>query len=785
MDNLFLAILNMSLTGAFVIAAICVARLPLKKAPKIISYCLWSVAGFRLLFPFSIESVFSLIPFKAQTIPPDIAMQPIPRIDSGIPFVNNAVSSVLPAPALGDSVNPLQIWTAIGAWVWIIGVAVMFIYGVVSFVILKRKMSEAAHTEANIYEAENIKSPFVLGIINPKIYLPIGLSEQERSYIILHEQTHIRRRDHIVKFAAYFVLCLHWFNPLAWVAFLLMGVDMEMSCDERVLKEMGGETKKDYSLSLLSLATERRIVSGSPLAFGEGGIKERVKNVLNFKKTSRVIIVAAIALVAVLSVGFAVNKAVSQSLVEMKMVYEENPAFFFKDMKLVWDDTIYYVTPMSNTGRGMEIGYATDENSTWRIYELKGYGRDYLLAVESEDVWRVMSSHTPEKPFQQFILENATDRDRGTKMLSVTLYNDGTAQLAIPPISSYALVVPCYYSFAGGELIIHYESDNVIARFEVTDDNALIFKEAFVPLFADVGARYVVAPVVPSVDVTVSSDILDKIYLGMTNEEVYALFGEPDFHASGLMWFGYNDVGIFDPGWTPRGAISRIQAGGKEWSLFNLINDTIIRNFSGDFSKGAGAYSTVWHEITSLDANSNEFTVEGTAQYERYMPDGEYGVERVGWDYSRFAMTFAKNANYDYVLTSCNLSPAWNMDRPPELKCYADAMYHFVGAIPSSGRFGISGGTAVVTDYADSLTPNGEFLIKYFPGATLSIEKYDEEYTTHSSGNWIIEYSDSSKNISVGRNGMTEIQITDDLIGIYDTDKSEYVMRFEKYARTE
>ncbi len=309
MDKLFLTLLNMSLTGAFVIAAICVARLSLKKAPKIISYCLWAVAGFRLVFPFSIESVFSLIPFKAQTIPPDIAMQPIPRIDSGIPFVNNAVSSILPAATPTASINPLQIWTTIGAFVWLIGVAVMLIYGVVSFVILKQKMKEAAHVEGNIYEAENIKSPFVLGVFKPKIYLRIGLSAQERSYIILHEQTHIRRRDHIVKFAAYFILCLHWFNPLAWVAFLLMGVDMEMSCDERVLKEMGGEAKKDYSLLLLSLATERRIIGGSPLAFGEGGVKGRIKNVLNFKKPSRVIIVAAVALVAVLSVGLAVSRA--------------------------------------------------------------------------------------------------------------------------------------------------------------------------------------------------------------------------------------------------------------------------------------------------------------------------------------------------------------------------------------------------------------------------------------------------------------------------------------------
>ncbi|WP_367568793.1 M56 family metallopeptidase [Lacrimispora sp.] len=308
MDKLFLAILNMSLMGAFVIAAICLARLPLKKAPKIISYCLWAVAGFRLVFPFSIESVFSLIPFKAQTIPPDIAIQPVPRIDSGISIVNNAISSVLPAAPPAASVNPLQIWIIIGAFVWLVGAFVLLIYGVVSFVVLRQKMKHASHIETNIYETPNIKSPFVLGVFKPKIYLPIGLSGQERSYILLHEQTHIRRCDHMVKLVAYFVLCLHWFNPMVWLAFLLMGVDMEMSCDERVLKEIGSEVKKAYSMSLLSLATERRIIGGSPLAFGEGSIKERIKNVLNFKKPSRKVVIITVALAAVLSIGFLVNR---------------------------------------------------------------------------------------------------------------------------------------------------------------------------------------------------------------------------------------------------------------------------------------------------------------------------------------------------------------------------------------------------------------------------------------------------------------------------------------------
>ena len=498
MDKMFLAILNMSLTGAFVIAAICVARLPLKKAPKIISYALWAVAGFRLVFPFSIESVLSLIPFRATPIPADIAMQPIPRIDSGIAIVNDAVSSILPAAIPYYSANPLQIWIAVAAVVWLAGLVVMLVYGIVSFFVLKRKMKAAKHAEANIYEAENIKSPFVLGVLSPKIFLPAGLSGHERRYILLHEQTHIRRRDHIVKFVAYFALCLHWFNPFAWLAFALMCADMEMSCDERVVKELGGDICGDYSMSLVRIAAGRRIPAGSPLAFGEGGMKARVKRILRFKKPSRAIIAASAVLVVALSLGFAVNRAVSEppleaELIEMEILYEMNPAFFFPEMKLIWGDAVYHATHISNPERGREVGYATDEFSTWRIFELSGHGRDYLLVVESEneDAWRVMSLHPLEPPWGQFVLEDATDRDRFERLLSVRLYDDGRALLATPPISSFMFVDELFYAFVDGELLIYSGRDNVVARFDVIDENTLVFRSATVPLFATVSARYV------------------------------------------------------------------------------------------------------------------------------------------------------------------------------------------------------------------------------------------------------------------------------------------------------
>ena len=385
--ELFLVILNMSITGAFVVAAILLARLSLKRVPKIISYCLWAVAGFRFAFPFSITSMFSLIPFKAQTIPLDIVAQPVPYIESGISYVrdainntfnsamngsvtnavgntignavtstvgasvtnavdanitsavgasvtnsvgasitnaiNNAASSTQNYAVAGDAVtgvNSLQTWTAIIPWTWFFVAAVMSIFGVAFYLRLKHKMRLAIRIKDNIYETDGIRSPFILGVIKPKIYVPLDLSEQERRYIILHEQTHIRRNDHIIKFASYLILCLHWFNPMAWIAFILMGLDMELSCDECVLNKLGDEISKDYSMSLLSYATDRSIIRGSALAFGEDGVKTRIKNVLKFKKSSRFAVALAIIFVATLSLGLMASRADNDNSLEPQAV---------------------------------------------------------------------------------------------------------------------------------------------------------------------------------------------------------------------------------------------------------------------------------------------------------------------------------------------------------------------------------------------------------------------------------------------------------------------------------
>ncbi len=272
MSELFLTVLNMSLTASYVILFVILIRLPLKKAPKFISYALWGVVAFRLIIPFSFESIFSLIPRNTNSvpIPHDIIYQQRPKINSGIEAVDSFVSQTLPAPIVGASVNPLQIYVKIGAYLWVLGIIALLVYSLVSILILKRQLKSVQLIEKNIFEAKNLKTPFVLGLIRPKIYLPAGLNVDERSYILLHEQTHIHRKDHIIKIVAFLILCIYWFNPLVWIAFMLMSMDMELSCDERVLKEIDKDIKKPYANSLLSLATGRHILNGNPTCLWRG-----------------------------------------------------------------------------------------------------------------------------------------------------------------------------------------------------------------------------------------------------------------------------------------------------------------------------------------------------------------------------------------------------------------------------------------------------------------------------------------------------------------------------------
>ncbi len=300
-EKMFLQVLNMSFTASFVIIFVLIARLLLKKSPKVLSYALWGVVLFRLICPFSFESMFSLLPVKSNPIPMNIVYEAIPTIDTGIPAINHTINQSLPAATPAASINPLQIWIFIGSTVWLMGMAILVIYSILSLMKLQKRLKNAIHEKDNIYLAEHLDTPFVMGFTSPKIYLPASLTEEEKRYILLHEQMHIRRFDHVIKIVSFFALSLHWFNPLVWIAFFISGKDMEMSCDEAVIKKLGSDVKKKYSSSLLTLATGSRIIGGSPLAFGEGDTKGRIKNVLNYKKPKFwvILITALICVIAV------------------------------------------------------------------------------------------------------------------------------------------------------------------------------------------------------------------------------------------------------------------------------------------------------------------------------------------------------------------------------------------------------------------------------------------------------------------------------------------------------
>ncbi len=385
MNGLYLSILNMSFTGAFVIIVIWLARFPLKKAPKTISYLLWAVAGFRLTFPFPLRGLFSLLPFKSSPIPPDIAAQTIPRIESGITLIDRAVSSALPAASPVIGASPLQAWLALGSAIWLAGVIFMLIFSIVSITLLKKQLRGAVCVGNGIYEAFNLKTPFVIGLLRPQIFIPTGLTAEERRYIILHEQMHIRRRDPAIKIFAYFILSLHWFNPFAWLAFLLMNADMEMSCDERVMGELDGRIKIAYSRSLIRLAAGRPILNGSPLAFGEGGMKERIKNVLNFKKPSRLIIIFAVTLAAALGIGLALNRdggqfktgETDQPIPALSITTPRD--FYSPFMSSIFGFELVIGQTPPNT---MEFNYLCDKGSfcTYHDAQIKGLGNNVTTA---------------------------------------------------------------------------------------------------------------------------------------------------------------------------------------------------------------------------------------------------------------------------------------------------------------------------------------------------------------------------------------------------------------------
>ena len=307
MSGIFLKLLNLSISASWLVLVVLALRLVLKRAPKWVNVLLWGMVALRLMVPFSIESALSLIP-SAETLSPEVVrFDPAPTITSGVEFIDNAVNPSLSesfAAAPLASVNPLYVWTYLAGWVWLIGLGAMLLYALVSYLRLRRHVSVSLCVRENIYLCDAISSPFILGVVKPRIYLPSGLDEVQQQNVLSHERAHLARRDHWWKPLGFALLAVYWFNPVLWLAYALLCRDIELACDERVIRTMDESAVKTYSTVLLECSMPRKAVITCPLAFGEVGVKERVRNALHYKKPAFWVVAASVAVCVVVAVCF-------------------------------------------------------------------------------------------------------------------------------------------------------------------------------------------------------------------------------------------------------------------------------------------------------------------------------------------------------------------------------------------------------------------------------------------------------------------------------------------------
>lgn len=414
MNELFLKIINMSISASWLILAVLILRLVLKKAPKWVNVLLWGIVAVRLICPLSFESALSLIP-SSETIPLDIEMAAKPTIDSGVPAINSVVNPVLssfaPPQHVLTSANPLQIWIPILNIIWLIGVGALLLYTAVSYWRLCRKVDTAVRYKGNIFQSENVSSPFVLGIIKPRIYLPFNMNGQDLEHVVAHEQAHIRRKDHWWKPLGFLLLTIHWFNPLMWLAYVLLCRDIEFSCDEKVIKELGNEQRADYMQALVACSVNRRMIAACPLAFGEVGVKERVKSVMNYKKPAFWVIIIAVIICVGVAACFLTNpkqdrytlRIVVPAGSQEEFVYTEEEVSTVRNSIKIWSgdglgDTEVLLFPVNKTAEtgytatylthGMSVEFDA-ENDTWfkiGVNMQNPTNEDIIVYVEVENV---------------------------------------------------------------------------------------------------------------------------------------------------------------------------------------------------------------------------------------------------------------------------------------------------------------------------------------------------------------------------------------------------------------
>ena len=413
MNELFLKIINMSISASWLVLAVLILRFVLKKAPKWINVLLWGIVAIRLICPFSFESTLSLIP-SAETIPLNIGMDTTPTINSGISAINNAVNPIISqsnTPMAGASINPLQITIGIYEYIWIFGMIALALYTAISYWRLCRKVDTAVRYKDNIFQSENVSFPFVLGIIKPRIYLPFKMNGQYLEHVVAHEQAHICRKDHWWKPLGFLLLMIHWFNPLMWLAYVLLCRDIELACDEKVIKELGNEQRGDYTQALVACSINRRMIAACPLAFGEVSVKERVKSVMNYKKPAFWVIIISVIVCVGVAVCFLTNpkqdsytlRIVVPAGSQEKFVYTDEEVSTIRNSIKIWSgdglgDTEVILSPVNKTTEtrytatylthGMPVEFDAEKDTWFKIgvNMQNSTNEDIIVYVEVENV---------------------------------------------------------------------------------------------------------------------------------------------------------------------------------------------------------------------------------------------------------------------------------------------------------------------------------------------------------------------------------------------------------------
>lgn len=318
MTAVFLKLVNMSIAAGFLVLAVIVIRLFLKKAPKWVYCVLWGLVGIRLICPLSVESIFSLIP-SAETIPQEIVHAEKPSIHSGVAYLNSYVNPIISeklAPTAEAGVSPMQTIVFAATVIWLVGLIIMVCYGAISYLRLYRLTCEGMPLykvgDGNILLCDHISTPFILGVFMPRICLPSNMNETDMEFVIAHERAHLKRHDHWWKPMGFVLLTVYWFNPVMWVAYILLCRDIELACDERVIRDLGIDSKKPYLETLINCSASKRVISACPLAFGEVGVERRVKNVLHYKKPAFWVLVAGVVACIVAAVCFLTNPVEQQ-----------------------------------------------------------------------------------------------------------------------------------------------------------------------------------------------------------------------------------------------------------------------------------------------------------------------------------------------------------------------------------------------------------------------------------------------------------------------------------------